>query len=85
MKNKIVIAEVEGNGDFLFSHAKNKISHPNFQWDTSELRRRNIFDLYRGWSLKAAIQDIWNARIDHLKHNLYPDWIKKQFNNSKEK
>jgi len=45
----------------------------------------SLFNLYRGWSLKAAIQDIWNARIDHLKHNLYPDWIKKQFNNSKEK
>ena len=57
----------------------------DFEWDTSKLKKVSIFDLYRGWSLKAAIQDIWNARIDHLKHNLYPDWIKKQFNNSKEK
>jgi hypothetical protein len=42
-----------------------------------------IFKLYKGWSIKSAIKDIMNCKFEQSKNNIYPDWIKNQFNNLK--
>ena len=39
----------------------------------------NIFKLYKGWSFESAIRDIFNININAFRHNIYPDWFRKQF------